>query len=105
MGEAAPDINVHDPASSSAGNAGPLPLGPDDKVSEFEKDVTELLIGLSKGGFGATPFGNSVTKIKDLIEKDMMVKVNQSHVTDQKNLDTLAAAVAACTTTKDSSLR
>merc|ERR1712039_280101 len=77
---------------------------PDDTVSEFEKDVTELIIGLSKGGFGATPFGSSVQKIKDLIEKDMMVKVNQSHDADQKKLYALAAAVKKCINEKKTAL-
>merc|ERR1712125_231136 len=94
-------MNLNASASPDAGEAGLGVAMPDDTVSEFEKDVTELIIGLSKGGFGATPFGSSVTKIKDVIEKDMMVKVNASHVFDQKKLYKLADDVKACTTRKN----
>ena len=44
-------------------------------ASDFERDVSELVMGLSKGGLAATPMGDSVGKIADLIEKDMMPKV------------------------------
>ena len=43
-------------------------------ANDFEKDVSDLVMGLSKGGFGATPMGDSVGKIAALIEKDMMPK-------------------------------
>ena len=52
-------------------------MSPDESgewASEFEKDVSDLVMGLSKGGFGATPMGDSVGKIAALIEKDMMPK-------------------------------
>ena len=35
-------------------------------ASDFERDVSELVMGLSKGGLAATPMGNSVQKIADL---------------------------------------
>jgi len=50
-----------------------------DKVSEFEKDVTDLVLGLGKGGFAATPMGGSVKKIKDVIEKEMLPAVKAAH--------------------------
>ena len=41
--------------------------------------MTFKVMGLSKGGFGATPMGDSVAKIAALIEKDMMPKVPRVH--------------------------
>merc|ERR1711865_967513 len=55
-------------------------------ASQFEKDVTDLVIGLSKGGFGATPFGDSVKKISDIIQKEMMPTVIEFHEKDQGTL-------------------
>jgi len=55
-------------------------------------------MGLSKGGFGATPMGDSVGKIAALIEKDMMPKVLGAHATDQKLLDRLISEIETCGT-------
>ena len=73
-------------------------------ATEFEKDVTDLVIGLSKGGFGATPFGDSVKKISDIIVKDMMPQVVNFHAKDQDRLNLLNAEWKACAATKDKSL-
>merc|ERR1719181_2355673 len=47
--------------------------------TELESAVQDLFkigsLGLSKDEFDATPFGKSIGKIKDLITKDMMPKV------------------------------
>merc|ERR1719201_2234377 len=77
----------------------------DDKVSEFEKDVTDLVLGLGKQGGGATPFGGSVQNIKDLLQKDMMPKVIAAHTSNQKELNSLADLVEGCTTTKSNSIK
>jgi len=73
-------------------------------ATEFEKDVTDLVIGLSKGGFGATPFGDSVKKISDIIQKDMMPQVIHFHTKDQDKLITLNEEWKSCAITKDKEL-
>merc|ERR1719253_665384 len=83
---------------SSKHGAAPV-LSPDESgewANEFEKDVSDLVMGLSKGGFGATPMGDSVAKIAALIEKDMMPKVLGAHETDQKQLTKLAKDIESC---------
>jgi len=81
----------------------PVSMSPDESgewANDFEKDVSDLVMGLSKGGFGATPMGDSVGKIAALIEKDMMPKVLAAHEANQKELIKLAAALALCGSTK-----
>ena len=73
-------------------------------ATEFEKDVTDLVIGLSKGGFGATPFGDSVKKISDIIQKDMMPQVINFHSKDQLKLNALHEEWKSCAVTKDKEL-
>jgi len=41
----------------------------------LEDAVTQLVMSKAEAAFGATPFGDSVKKIVDLIEKEMMPKV------------------------------
>jgi len=85
------------PAEMSAGESGAW-------ASDFERDVSELVMGLSKGGLGATPMGDSVQKISDLITKDMMPKVLAGHAANQKALDKLAKDLESCSSTKTSEL-
>ena len=62
---------------TTEGTSVPVSMSPDESgewASEFEKDVSDLVMGLSKGGFGATPMGDSVGKIAAIIEKDMIPK-------------------------------
>ena len=62
---------------TTEGTSVPVSMSPDKSgewASEFEKDVSDLVMGLSKGGFGATPMGDSVGKIAAIIEKDMIPK-------------------------------
>jgi len=73
-------------------------------ASEFEKDVMDLVIGLSKGGFGATPFGDSVKKITDIIRNDMMPQVIKFHNADQEKLRTANIAWLSCAATKKTEL-
>merc|ERR1711924_115362 len=68
----------------------------------FEKDVTDLVLGLAKEGAKATPMGGSVQKIKDVITKEMIPKVTAAHDLNQKELRRLAEANAKCRMTKDS---
>jgi len=87
-----------------ASNEAPAPVATSSETGEwastFEKDVSDLVMGLSKGGFGATPMGDSVGKIAALIEKDMMPKVLKAHDDDQKELIRLAKDIETCGTTK-----
>merc|ERR1719199_2230296 len=68
------------------------------RTEEFEKDVTDLIMGLSKSGGKATPMKASVDKIAKIIKNDMMVKVKAAHASDQKALNTLAAEILKCRT-------
>jgi len=73
-------------------------------ASEFEKDVMDLVIGLSKGGFGATPFGKSVEKISNIIKKEMMPQVVKFHSDDQNKLNELATEWKSCAATRKEQL-
>lgn len=73
-------------------------------ASEFEKDVMGLVIGLSKGGFGATPFGDSVKKITNIIQNEMMPQVIKFHSADQDKLNSLNAEWKSCATTRKAQL-
>merc|ERR1719217_679454 len=68
------------------------------RAEEFEKDVTDLIVGLSKSGGAATPMKASVDKIAKIIKNDMMVKVKAAHATDQLELYTLSNATLKCRT-------
>jgi len=76
---------------------------------EFEKAVSDLFkigsLGLTKAEFDATPFGTSVQKIQDMIEKDMMVKVVEAHKANQIELDRLAKELQKCHDTKNSQVK
>jgi hypothetical protein len=64
-------------------------------ASDFEKDVTQLILGLSAGGLAATPFGDSVQKISYIIEFDMMPKVMDAHNFTLTKLNELWADIEA----------
>merc|ERR1719321_1328262 len=93
------------PSVPSSENATSSDAADNEKVSEFEKDVTDLVLGLSKGGAGATPFGGSVNKILKVITDEMIPAVLNAHERDQKELNKLAAAVKGCATTKDNAVK
>jgi hypothetical protein len=76
-----------------------------DNITGFEKDVTELILGLSKSGFGATPMAASVKKIADILKKDMMPKVKAAHANTQNALKKLANDAADCGSAKKASLK
>merc|ERR1719487_72423 len=94
-----------DQIPSASTSLGVQQEGSNDTISEFEKDVTDLVLGLSKGGFAATPFGGSVQKIMDVIEKEMMPEVKKAHEANQKQLDHLAKELGKCGSTKDTALK
>lgn len=75
-----------------------------DTVSQFEHDVSELIMGLSKSGGAATPMKASVQKMKSLITKVMLRKVMQAHRNDQRALNRLARSIRSCGSTKRSAL-
>merc|ERR1719454_1597289 len=105
------EVQPHDVPSTATSPSAPvqlhaikLPSG----ASQFERDVTDLVMGLSKAANGdakfmATPMGGTVKTIKNLIETDMMVKVLAAHKKNQEELDHLGAAVKACSATKAAS--
>jgi len=64
----------------------------------IEQALTDLVLG--KTSFEATPFGNSIGQIKDLIEKDMMPKVLASHTANQRELENLMEELNDCGKTK-----
>lgn len=73
---------------------------------ELEEQVTDLFklgslrSSMSKAAFDATPFGSSVKRIMDLIEKTMMPKVLEAHTANQNELLRLAEDVDKCGATK-----
>jgi hypothetical protein len=67
--------------------------------AELETAMTNLMLG--KGELAATPMGNSVKKIKNIIEKVMMKKVITAHNTDQRTLNKLQQAISRCGSTKN----
>lgn len=74
----------------------------EDRADEKESDdLTSLANVLGREGFDATPMGGSVQKIQDLLAKELMPKVRKAHAANQKQLKTLAAAVAQCGKTKN----
>lgn len=79
-----------------------------DTASAFERDVTDLILGMgtagAKGGAAATPMGDSVRKMKELITKVMLSKVREAHKADQSMLNRLAKSVGACGQTKGKQL-
>jgi len=68
----------------------------------LEEVLTSLM--LAKGGFSATPMGDTITKIQELVEKQMLPKILGAHTSNQNQLDKLAKEIAACGTTKNSAV-
>jgi len=66
----------------------------------FEKDISDLVVGLSQGGLSATPFANSVKNISDLISGVMMPQVNNASAIDQAEITRLYNNLTACESTK-----
>merc|ERR1719506_1826194 len=75
-----------------------------ERARDFEKDVTDLIVGLSKSGMSATPMKASVAAIQKIIKNDMLPKVLAAHKSDQKSLNDLATAVEKCRTDKTTQL-
>lgn len=79
-----------------------LPLGNITTHRQLEAEVSDLLklgnlrANMSKEAFDATPFGNSVKKIMDLIENSMMPQVLETHTANQNELLELSAQVTTC---------
>jgi hypothetical protein len=90
---------------AQAGDEVVLKNGKEMSHSEFEDAISNLFkvgsLGLSKEELAATPFGKSVQKIRDVIEKDMIPKVLAAHSTDQKELIKLSKELHKCHTTKN----
>jgi hypothetical protein len=69
---------------------------------KLEDEVTDLFklgalrASMSKEAFDATPFGSSVQKILDLIQKTMMPKVLEAHAANQNELFKLEKEVLKC---------
>jgi hypothetical protein len=91
--------------------------GSDDPVSDFEKDVTSLVLGLGRGANGTTdgaspsasptepPMAGAVAKIKDLIESQLLPQVNESHKADQDELNQIYGEHEACFTSRNTALQ
>jgi len=90
---------------AQAGDEVVLKNGKEMSHSQFEDAISNLFkigsLGLSKEELAATPFGKSVQKIRDVIEKDMIPKVLAAHSTDQKELIKLSKELHKCHTTKN----
>jgi hypothetical protein len=79
-------------------------------ASDMDSVITQLILhgndlGAKTGAnstseFAATPFGGTVKKIKDVIEKEMMPEVMDAHKADQKELEKLSKMIQACNNAK-----
>jgi hypothetical protein len=71
-------------------------------VATLERAITDMMLGKGEGAaaFAATPFGDSVQKIINLIDKEMFPKVIEGHKLNQKELDELAAELKKCDSTR-----
>jgi len=72
-------------------------------AESMEKALTDLMLGNS--ALGATPMGQSVKKIADIMSKTMMPAVIAAHKTDQKHLNEAAEAIKKCGSVKDSAFK
>merc|ERR1719310_1687427 len=79
------------------------PVNTKSTAEEMEKALTDLMLG--KTAFGATPMGDSVKKIADIIANTMMPAVLTAHKVDQKHLNEAANAIKKCGSVKDDSLK
>merc|ERR1719207_450996 len=79
------------------------PVGTHSTAEDMEKALTDLMLGNT--AFGATPMGESVKKIADIIAKTMMPAVLTAHKVDQKHLNEAADAIKRCGSVKDDSLK
>jgi len=75
----------------------------DDEPSQFEKDVSDLISGLSASGYSATPFGDDendpVARIANLITEEMMPEVVKAHDANQATLDGIETSLNSCSPT------
>jgi len=78
-----------------------LKLAPETETGSKENAIMNLVLSKAEAAFGATPFGNSVKKIVDLIDKDMFPKIIEGHKADQDELNTLSQLLAKCGKTKN----
>merc|ERR1719446_1276653 len=67
----------------------------------IEEQVTHLVLSKAEAAFAATPFGNSVKTIMEVIQDEMLPKVVDAHEHDQDELNRLSGILTACGTTKD----
>jgi hypothetical protein len=89
-------------AMGDADNVNPDALS-DMTSASMEAAITDLMMGKTK--FGATPMGGSVRKIKNLLAKSMVPKVEAAHRGDQLELDRLAEEIVQCGSTRNSAFR
>jgi len=72
----------------------------EDQVTDLFK-LSSMRASMTKEQFDATPFGNSVKKILDLITHTMMPKVMEAHTANQNELFKLSDDVHRCASTKN----
>jgi hypothetical protein len=80
-------------------NAGGLEM----TSGQMEAAITDLMIGQAK--LGATPLGDSVNKISNIIVNTMMPKVKAAHNSDQRRLYKLKKDIEQCGKNKISGIR
>jgi len=73
-------------------------------ANDFEGDVSKLVLGLSAGSLAATPFGNSIQQISELINDRMKPQVITFHEEDVAEMTHLAEVVEECETTRGNSM-
>jgi len=73
-------------------------------ASDFQKDVSSLVLGLATDKLTGTDFADTVQKISDLIENKMMPQVTDAHAIDQAQLNEYAQVIHTCYETKEEEL-
>merc|ERR1711879_298889 len=72
-------------------------------------EIGKAVIGMLKGGkidmdalraFAASPFGESIKDIMKLIDEELIPPLEDAHKINQDELDTLAAELGKCDTTR-----
>jgi len=82
--------------------------GSEDTRSDFEKDVTNLILGLGRnnltGGSDPSDFEEPIRKIQELIDNELLPAVEEAHGDNQKEMDKLKEELNHCHTTLTTAL-
>jgi len=71
---------------------------------DFEKDITDLVMGVMQGGLTSSPFASAVKNITDLVNNEMKPAVIEAHNKDQDDLNNYHGIIVNCSVVKDQEL-